>query len=493
MTMLDTESVTSFAGSIFGGRKRDPETESVITRTSGRKAQLIKKGPAGSDKTESSTEGDDSVVGPSEFVIECKNGEMVFVTAAQGKVVQSRCRYFRDLLAAGAKAGEGSVMKNPNWSVSTVRRLIELLTTGSTWIDNDASCFAELSEVAEEAVVELRLASLINYYDVLDRQSTRQFFKMIDINKYQFKIRATVKSCQWMELMKRGILLLLKSKVIMVKTGPKVIPKSQKKVSPTTERLTKCDSICSEFCVYANGNVNAVLTIMDTLSPVTTTEEKMARQAQPEEFKLVFKTRVDSMSNDDLEMMWRITATTYRISTEEEQGYLKPNRAATGRQSSTPIEAPSLKKNTTMPAKNARGKYAVSSSALVPVAESNKTPQPQPTKPSTPKPAKYQCRTLNCTSFLVLKHLFDSVDSDEKGGCRACLIVTAPTPDTLGRLVNATRTSQDHELGFDLERNVFFASKAVSEMKQMLEYLADYSSSAVVLGDFKLTELEKRE
>jgi hypothetical protein len=48
-------------------------------------------------------------------------------------------------------------------------------------------------------------------------------------------------------------------------------------------------------------------------------------------------------------------------------------------------------------------------------------------------------------------------------------------------------------LGFDLERNVFFASKAGSEMKRMPEYLADYSSSAVVLGDFKLNELEKRE
>jgi hypothetical protein len=294
-----------------------------------------------------------------------------------------------------------------------------------------------------------------------------------------------------MELMKRGILLLLKSKVIMVKTAPKVIPKSQRKASPTTERLTKCDSICSEFCVYANGNVNALLTIMDTLSPVTTSEEKMARQAQPEEFKLVFKTRVDSMSHDDLEMMWRITAATYTTSTEEEQGYLKPNRAATGGQSSTPIEAPSLKKNTTMPSKNTRCKSAVSSSAIIPVAESIKTPKL--TKPSTPKPAKYHCRTLTCTSFLVLKHLFDSVNSDEKGGSRACLIVTAPTPDTLGRLVNATRTSQDHELGFDLERDALFASKTGSEIKQMLEYLADYSSSAVVLGDFKLTELEKRE
>jgi hypothetical protein len=468
-TMVELDSYSSSAGllgfSLVGNRRRYPDAESVVSNTSTKKSFMVKSALGGSD-TSSSSDEDEFFNGPNEFVVECKGGEMVFVTAVQGRAVKTSCHFFRDRLIADSVQGDGRIVRMSEWSVATVRRLIEILTTGSTWIENDASCFSELLNTAKEAGIDLRLGSLINYHDILDKEGTQKFFNMFNLEKYQFKLRATVKSSQWMHLMKKGVLLLLKSKVLMVKIASKNANRSQKRGSPSNERLAKCDSICSEFCVYANGNVNALLAIMDVLSPAHTPKEKVVRNTQEEEFKLVFKTSAGYLPQEDLDMLWRITTSSYTMSTVEEQGYLysKPEKSDASSSSNGASESAAPTNSTAL---------ALVGQAL----------------PSKQK--EYQCRSMTGTSFLVLKHLFDSVNTDD-GDLSASLVVKAPTPDTLGRLINATRQCQEHDLGFNLEQNVYFAATTSREMKHVLAYLADYSSSAIVAGDFKMSEKEKQ-
>jgi hypothetical protein len=400
---------------------------------------------------------------------------------------------------------------------------VELLTTGSTWIENDASCFDELVQAAEHVSVELRLGSLINYYDMLGKQDTTKFFKMLDLEKYQFKFQATVKSWQWLELMRRGILLLLKAKVIMVKAAPKIAHKAQTRPAPTKERLTKCDSIRSEFCVYADGKMNVLLTMLDILNPVTTDEEKKKRHAEQEEIRIVYLSKIYSLRQEDLDMLWRVTSASYTIASSEDRKYMEshwrvedflkqstaPPNAHKNDNCSIVHERPeksgSIGDETSLGSKSTAMAGTIGSRMLTTAHAGGRRPIPKSIETAIPKTIvtvksdesskassdALHCRTISCNSFLVLKHLFDSINEQEED-FPASLIVKSPTPDTLGRLINACRASPDErsELGVDINNNTYFATKSSKEVKAMLNYLADYSSSAVVSGDFKLVEFK---
>jgi hypothetical protein len=460
-----------------------------------------------SSDTTSSSDGAEQHTheGPSDFVIECQHGEMVFVTAAQGKAVLQRSNYFRVLFRVGS--GD-RIVKKPEWSLATARRMIELLTTGRSWIENDASCFSRMVEAAKEVAVELRLGSLINNHDTLEQEDTHKFFRMINLEKYQFKIQTKITSWQWMTLMHRGILLLLKSKVIMIKTAPSISEKVQSRPPPTNERLMKCNSMCSEFCVYADGNISALLDIMDILCPLTNPKDVLARRMQPEEYRLVYYTREGKMTKEDLDMIWRITDASYTAAPEEDRKYLQPissyaqqaepsnNNISTtnGRLGSAESNNKAL-----VQAKKGESSPHETYELLPAILASSSSPSPLSTSTSTSTAAVLHCRAITCTSLLVMKHVFDNINKED-GHLPACLLISSPTPDTLGRLINATnqqkRTCQDdcndndNELGMDMDRNLFYTSKSSHDVKRTLDCLADYSSSAVVRGDFKLVEFQ---
>lgn len=482
---------------------------------------------------------DDSALfdGRTDFIIECNNKEMVFVTSAQGRAVLSRCHYFRDCFLSGWDETEDRILKKPEWSLGIARRLVELLTTGSTWIENDASCFAELVRAAEYVCVELRLGSLINYYDILGKEDTTKFFSMLDLEKYQFKFQATIKSWQWLELMRRGILLLLKAKVIMVKAAPKIAHKAQTRPAPSKERLNKCDSIRSEFCVYADGKMNVLLTMLDILNPTTTLEEKQKRHTEQEEIRIVYLSKIYSLRQEDLDMLWRVTSASYTTSTAEDRKYMESHwRVEKFLKQQQTLTPPNAQENGNRPIVHERPKKSGSSGdetsagskstgiagtigsrmlttgqaggksqipksietttgGRPPIPKTIVTVKPDETATSKASSDALHCRTISCNSFLVLKHLFDSINNDEGGedeDLPASLIVKSPTPDTLGRLINACRACPDKrsELGVDIKNNTYFATKSSKEVKAMLNYLADYSSSAVVAGDFKLVEFK---
>ena len=534
-----------------------------------------------------------------EFVIQCgKDNEMVFVTSPQGKVLRQRSLYFRELFTVGTPEFDERIVKRPEWSVAATRRLIELITTGNLWIENDASVFNDLIKAAETVHVGVRLGSLINYHDVLDEHDTKRFFQMVNIDKYQFKIQVTIKSWQWMDLMRQGVLLLLKSKVLMMKIGHNALSNTSSDPSssastnnsnnalvsnssgggiipqpkaPSYDRLVKCDSISSEFCVYANGKLNVLLKILEVLSPPSSSRNQQHQQPHQnqEMFRITYLTKAGGLSQDEMNMLWRITAASYTTATPEERKYLEsydtyaknkqksknknsssisPMSASSSSQRPIEIITPTnpivMKNITTTSGDDASTSNSTTSGSsstddistihsggssssdkensslpVVSTATTPTTPSSPPsstteslvnittpaTTPVSSYPAsEYHCRTITCNSFLVLKHVFESINRDNSE-LHACLLVNTPTPDTLGRLINAGRHSdavvdnttssnssvdQYNELGMDITENCFYAAKSSAEIKTMLGYLADYSTSAIVKEEFKLVEFQ---
>jgi hypothetical protein len=129
---------------------------------------------------------------------------------------------------------------------------------------------------------------------------------------------------------------------------------------------------------------------------------------------------------------------------------------------------------------------------------------------------RFQYRTITGTSCMVLRHLFDPLNTIEDNNnsnnlimdsarLPACLLVINPSPDTLGRFLNAAahaagyRECNNHHgtpttsatVGWDLLASsssslkqqktvIFYISSTTCEIKYALEYLSDYNSSAII-------------
>lgn len=427
----------------------------------------------------SSSSSDEDVVDCHEFVIQCRDNEKVFVTSSQSSAASQRCPRLRNQLSVLTQDGSERVLNKPSWSIAVVRRIIEILYNGSTWIANDATTFSELALVAKELAIDVRLCSLINCHDLLDGPRSEQFFNMLKSERYQFRIHGVVKSSQWFQLLNRNVLLMTKTKVLPVKMA-NVKNTSQ----PSAERLAKCDSFCSEFCVYADGNMQALL----TLSHVLSGSPHQQASSQEEQVKLVFKRRIGSVTKEEMDTIWRMMDTSFVTATAEDQAYLKSNGrvVAKGEERVQPNGVQGTKSHLfsaprpsidmqpeSVALSTGGGQDRVAGFAL-----GTSSPLPCP-------PGEYTFSTLTASSFLVLENLFEVMNVNEPN-LAACLIVQSPTPDTLGRFVNATCQCGVPHLDFDVQRNIYFATKTSAEIKSMLSYMADYSSSAVIKGDFQL-------
>ncbi|KAG7365709.1 hypothetical protein IV203_028379 [Nitzschia inconspicua] len=503
-----------------------------------------------------------------EFVIQCKRGDMLFVANAQAKIIKARCRHFRLLLSTGrgghviipnasdVQTDKGKENKDKNdtstglqdnrilhketWSIGTARRVIELLTEGTTWIENDHRHFRNLSKACDECDIKLCLGSLINYHDILDQESTFRFFDLISLNNYQFKFQAIISSWQWMHLLHKGILLLPKCKVLMITVAPPsggtpLLPTSAKatatKISPSLpnqQRLAKCDTLCSEFCVYSThgSKINALLTILDFLSKsktndtdATTTpktsQRRLTKGIAPEKFQIVYQTRIGSIAQDDLNMLWRLTSASYTLSTPNERQYLPKMELSP----SKAVEVPATVATSTNTSHKDGDDQSLTSHedpSTPPLHPLCKDVSPLPPSPSKipvtapimpalpPSSDRFQFRTLTGTSCMVLRQLFDPLNVEDEN-LPACILVSNPSPDTLGRFLNAASSAKRKHhfnvatVGWDIlvrgsgcnniknssscnSETIFFVSSTTMEIKDILEYLSDYNSSAIVNG-----------
>lgn len=485
----------------------DPASDSasVISNAGTARGSLFGKTILVHTDSSSEEEEEDARIYPNEFVIQCQDDERVFVTTAQGKKILKRCRPLRELVLESCHQGNGQILHEPGWSAANVRRLIEISTTGSTWIENDASKFADFQKAAKELSMDIRLTSLINNQDMLTSTSTDNFFEMMHFENYQFKLSAALKSSQWLQLLRMGILLMSNSKLLAVKLACyKNKPSNKNTEGPSEDRLLKCDGISSEFCVYSKGNMQAVVAITSLLaaSHAMATKSKEQHPLVGEDIKVIFKLPRGSLSHEELTMLWRMTDSSFTVSSKEDQAYLESFQTeellvASGqglpttneeskRESKDLSDEPALEHSEN--SSDTASTEAFSSLSVpnkIAIDTTSVVGHSSPTSPTAFD--EYQCRTLSGRSFFALKHLFDSMNTKEPG-LVACLVVREPTPDTLGRLINATRETHIARLDFDVQSNVFYACKTSSDIKKMLDYMADYSNSAVIKGDFQLCQ-----
>ena len=140
---------------------------------------------------------------------------------------------------------------------------------------------------------------------------------------------------------------------------------------------------------------------------------------------------------------------------------------------------------------------------------------------SSSLPSKFQYRTITTTSLMVLKHLFEPMNSLSEGSSSssgeaaklnpsllpACILISNPTPDTLGRFLNASAVVANgnisdgsiNEIGWDIlppspttnsgKSTIFFVSNTSQYVKGIVDYMADYSNTSVVgESDFTLKQ-----
>lgn len=102
--------------------------------------------------------------------------------------------------------------------------------------------------------------------------------------------------------------------------------------------------------------------------------------------------------------------------------------------------------------------------------------------------AEYQTEGYTVRASLdVLARAIQPIQEDTVIHCS--FRVDCPTPDTLGRFVNACRRLSDYPgtLGLDASINRYFCRKSMKDVKAVLEYMKDYSrSSKLSSSDFQL-------
>jgi hypothetical protein len=531
-----------------------------------------------------------------EFLIQCQNGEIVFVPSNQGKAIKTRCRHFRYLLGLGistppssastTNGGEstkkssddyvqGRIVKKESWNIGTARHIIELLTQGTTWIPNDSKRFEALKGAcAEIDMPGLCLGSMINYHDILDQASTLKFFDLASAtHKYQFQFYGVVQSWQWIHLLHKGILLLPKRKsqqILMLTVAPPTdgtteLPTSAKSPNivtklggkPNQQRLAKCDELCSEFSVFngastGSSKIQSLLLILDVLSRGrkhtnrnianvggnTNVKEPKKVPRQPvsgftEEYKIVYKNLIGGLDEEDLNMMWRLTSASYTIAVPEEEQYLVEPRRILGPRihhdldgtSHTKVTESSSTASSTSQAEDASSVHSTSTSS-----DPHNHVHVRFDGDCHYGPHRYQTRTLTSTSFMILRHLFEPVNTstivEGDGGqlsanrhhrhlrshLPASLILYDLSPDTIGRFLNSVATVNAMntpgptitDIGWDFyvpkhlqqlssppkASFLFYFGGTSDQVHQVLDLLSDYSRSAIVegLGDFKFNQ-----
>eukprot|EP00536_Pseudo-nitzschia_multiseries_P010571 jgi/Psemu1/67489/estExt_Genemark1.C_3270030 len=312
------------------------------------------------------------------FLVECNNGEQIYVPSWKGRLIKARCRHFR--MALGRHSGSctlvvgvgnssnstinstisnseektdlatGSetetyvlnnrVLHKKNWSPRTARHIIELLTDGNTWIEHESKHhrrFVELLKACDELSVRLCLGSVINYHDVLDPANSLRFFQLSgNTSLHRFRLTGTITSWQWVQLLRSGVLLHLNSTRVLMLSSRESDNLSERR---TQQRLSKCDDLYSEFSVYSEkSTMNTLYTIFDLLSTtgLSNQTQKIERRGNKNEhrsgpsavrsfdesFRIIFRTQKGALREDDINNLWRMTSASYTLSTPDESGFL---------------------------------------------------------------------------------------------------------------------------------------------------------------------------
>ena len=416
-----------------------------------------------SESSSSSTEEIDhistnDVFARTDFCLHCQNQELILIPSAQGQHILTHNTYFRDLFLMPSEITESRIVPMPDWSIGLARQLVELLTTGSTWLPlNDKSTYKLLIAAAKRVRMELRLASLINGYSSCNRGDDATFFELLNSQEPPlFTITASVSAQQWKKLLGLGIVLLPdNTKLVLIKAAPKY---ASQLPPPAKERLLKCDTIRSTFHVYASKDR------IPTLCQLLTVMENTSNSNLQESFAISYQNTYN-LSKAQMDLIWRMAPTSFTFASDKEARYLEHQELI--QQEENDDNGVNYQK------------------------EEQKTSKLTKIKSNKP-------RTIGCHSFVVLQQLLETVaqstnHNNHPEDFPACLIVTAPTPDTLGRLIRAVISTNHNisaSIGVDFETQTLYVTSPNSRrIAALLQELADYTASAMVDESFSMIQV----
>jgi hypothetical protein len=353
-------------------------------------------------------------VGMGGFLIECQDGELLGVTKEQAELVEKDCAFFQNCFRHGTvESQNGMIIKKPDWSLATARHLIQALTKGKTTLPT-LELYEQLMAAGDQAVVDLRVCSLVNYMDPASKD--HRFLELLDPSKYRFQFRANLKSDQWLELLDQGILLYRKETNFVVQ-----VHKDQVLDREKTKARLKLDTHISDYLVHTDLTVSAILQMRQLMM------KDQELPADPSERTSIYFETTESIPKDHHELIDRLAGG---------EAYIRT--CADG---------------------------------------SN-------------------CNTEGYTvmaSFDVLARAIRPLKEKDNIGCS--LRIDNPTPDTLGRFINACQAAKDYPatLGLDASTNRYFCKKSIRDILIILEYMADFSTQSRVRGDFQLYELSSED
>eukprot|EP00985_Skeletonema_marinoi_P000911 scaffold368_cov137-Skeletonema_marinoi.AAC.2 len=94
------------------------------------------------------------------FTIRCRGDnnedEDVVVSDADAQVMANKCEYFQNVFAHGTREAEERVILKPDWASSTVKQLVQILTTGKTFAySRERESFYLLEEAAQQILLNI--------------------------------------------------------------------------------------------------------------------------------------------------------------------------------------------------------------------------------------------------------------------------------------------------------------------------------------------------
>lgn len=200
-------------------------------------------------------------IGTGGFIIECQGGDLLGVTREQAEIVRNECIFFEKCFHHEMLESKESFVRKPDWTLAVARHLVEALTKGRTALPS-LELYQQVISAADQALIDLRLCSFVNYMDATHSKYTRFLELVSDEEKFFcFVLKAKVTSDQWLKLLDTGILLNRRNTNYVLK-----IHKDRALTQDQMISRRNLDTCFSEYRVHANRSIHAILEIRDALA-----------------------------------------------------------------------------------------------------------------------------------------------------------------------------------------------------------------------------------
>jgi hypothetical protein len=307
----------------------------------------------------------------------------------------------------------------------TMARHMIQLLTTSRTTLPSLKLYEEFTHQCDAIVLDARLCNFVNYMDTTNTKETR-FLELANDKYFCFTLTANVKCEQWLRLLDLGILLNRENTNYVVHL--KQLP--DQPIEWTSEQIVSrrnLDSRVSSYRVHADRSIHALVTIQQLLADSTTERSRTSSTSSP-------------ASSSLHEERYTIYFETAKPLAQDHHDLI--DRLAGGQA------------------------YTRTCADGADFQTEGYTVQASPD---------------------VLRRALEPLRYDE--GIVCSLRVDHPSPDTIGRLVNASLQEQianeyHGKIGLDASLNRYFCRKPLEDILNMLEYLVDFSTTARVQQRF---------